>query len=323
MEPLADVPQHTCRIDHLETFHGLPVLTFPQFSDLRPLPDDPSSVAWRLQCHYSQDEDLAYMDRFLASVPLEEVRALVLGAPWYGNEDDGAEAVEELCSLAPRLSALEALFLGDLVAEECEVSWIEQSDLTPLLEAYPRLRELGVRGAEKLVWPVVRHEGLRTLRFESGGLPAAVVRDVAASDLPALECLDLWLGVEDYGGDATVEDLWPLLTGERLPSLRHLGLQNSPSANEIAAAVAQAPVVARLESLALSMGTLDEEGAMALLSGQPLTHLRRLDLRANYLDDAMMLRLWETLEPAGVRVDMSEQKTDERDEDGRYTSVAE
>ncbi|MEW2570606.1 STM4015 family protein [Streptomyces sp. NPDC047070] len=308
----------------METFHGLPVLTFPQFTDLRRLPDNTSSVAWRLQCDPSEpDGPYEHMDRFVASVPLEEVRALVIGAPWYDNEDDGSEVIEELCALAPRFSALEALFLGDLVAEECEISWIEQSDLTPLLEAYPRLQELGVRGTEKLVWPVMRHEGLRTLRFESGGLPSAVVRAVTASDLPALECLELWLGVEDYGGDATLEDLWPLLTGERFPSLRHLGLQNSPLANEIAAAVAQAPVVARLESLGLSMGTLDAEGAMALLSGQPLTHLRRLDLRAGHLDDAMMLRLWDALEPAGVRVDMSAEKTGDREEDRRYVSVAE
>jgi hypothetical protein len=39
----------------------------------------------------------------------------------------------------------------------------------------------------------------------------------------------------------------------------------------------------------------------------------------------MMLRLWDALEPAGVRVDMSEQKTHERgaDQGERYVSVSE
>ncbi|GAA4600549.1 hypothetical protein GCM10023195_00170 [Actinoallomurus liliacearum] len=38
--------------------------------------------------------------------------------------------------------------------------------------------------------------------------------------------------------------------------------------------MASAPVVARLEVLDLSMGTLSDDGATALLSGQPLTHLK-------------------------------------------------
>jgi hypothetical protein len=322
MELLAGVPRHPHAVDHLETFHGLEVRTFLA-DDLRPLPDDVSSVAWRMGC----DTDEAQGDcwgRFAESVPLERVRALVVGHPWFSQED-GPEVVRELVESRSRLTSLEALFLGDVVAEECETSWIEHTDLAPLLEAYPRLRELGVRGSQNLAFPVTRHEGLRTLRFESGGLPASVVRNVVASDLPALEYLELWLGLEDYGGDVTPDDLAPLLGGARLPALRHLGLQNSPSQNEIAAAVAHAPVVARLQSLRLSMGTLDEEGATALLGGQPLTHLRFLDLRDNYLDDAMMLRLWDALEPAGVRVDMSEQKTHERgaDQGERYVSVSE
>nr|BFE77740.1 hypothetical protein GCM10020093_003410 [Planobispora longispora] len=137
----------------------------------------------------------------------------------------------------------------------------------------------------------VRHESLRVLRFESGGLPGHVVRATGACDLPALEHLEMWLGVERYGGDATAADLEPILSGERLPALRHLGLQDSAMQDEIAAAVATAPVVARLESLALSMGVLTDEGAEALLSGQPLTHLKRLDLHHHFLSDAMTERV--------------------------------
>ncbi|MDQ0785006.1 STM4015 family protein [Streptomyces sp. B3I8] len=321
MELLAGAERHPLDVDHLETFHGLQVRTFGPPGDLRPLPDDVSSVAWRLRCEEDEFQD-DYWDRFVATVEQERVRALVFGGPWFGSEEEEPEVIDRLVALRDRLTSLEAVFLGDVVAEECEISWIHQSGLGPLLEAYPRLRELGVRGSENLEFPVTRHEGLRTLRFESGGLPAAIVRNVAASDLPALECLELWLGVEHYGGDTTLDDLGPLLGGAGLPSLRQLGLQNSPVQNEIAGAVAQAPVVARLEALRLSMGTLDDEGAAALLSGQPLTHLRYLDLRGGYLGDAMMLRLWEALEPAGVRVDMSEQKTHKRDRD-RYVSVAE
>ncbi|WP_176611339.1 hypothetical protein [Actinomadura sp. WMMB 499] len=99
-----------------------------------------------------------------------------------------------------------------------------------------------------------RSDVLKVLRFESAGLPVGVVRAVAASELPDLEHLDLWLGVEFRGGDATIDDVAPVLDGERLPSLRHLGFQNTPMLDELAAALASAPVVARLESLALAWG---------------------------------------------------------------------
>jgi hypothetical protein len=161
------------------------------------------------------------------------------------------------------------------------------------------------------------------LRFESGGLPPQVVRAVGESDLPALEHLELWLGEENYGGGATPEDLAGILAGEWLPSLRYLGLQDSEIQDEIAAAVAAAPVVARLETLSLSMGILTDSGAEALLSGQPLTHLKKLDLHHHYLSDEFMKRITAAL--PGVEVDLSEQE--EGDDDGeevwRYVAVSE
>ena len=119
---------------------------------------------------------------------------------------------------------------------------------------------LRVRGADGLAVTPVRHEALREFAFESGGLPAAVVGSVGECDLPALRHLELWLGTDGYGGDATVDDLAPILTGARLPALTHLGLRDSEIADEVAAALAGAPVVARLESLDLSLGALSDVG---------------------------------------------------------------
>jgi hypothetical protein len=73
------------------------------------------------------------------------------------------------------------------------------------------------------------------------------------------------------------------------------------------------------------MGVLTDAGAEALLSGQPLTHLKQLDLHHHFLTDAMVQRLREDLEPAGVELDLSEQETPEG-YDGRvwhYVAVAE
>ncbi|GAA4590721.1 STM4015 family protein [Planotetraspora phitsanulokensis] len=307
--------------DYRDRYADLPVAEFTGEGDPGKLPEA-GSVAWRLSAEpYDADEGAfaALFARFMEQVDTSAVRAIVVGG-WENPYEEGSEAaIRPLTDNAARFPALRALFVGALQSEECEISWIQQSDVTPLLEAFPGLEQLEVRGGTELAFTPVRHDALRTLRFESGGLPAAVVRAVGQCDLPALEELDLWLGVENYGGDSAVADLDAIMSGERLPALRHLGLQDSEIQDEIAAAVASAPVVARLETLSLSMGTLTDLGAEALLTGQPLTHLRELDLHHHFLTGSMIKRIQEAL--PGVQVDLSEPE-DEEDE-WRYVAVGE
>ncbi|GGX80165.1 STM4015 family protein [Streptomyces fructofermentans] len=321
-------------IGHIEELHGLPVHEFPRpGTENSPLPEV-ETVAWKLSRDPFISEDEAFddcWDRFLDTVDATRVRALVLGAGAYGTEDAASpdETTARLVAAAGRLTGLRALYLADLNFEESELSWIVQNDVAPVLAAYPRLEELAVRGSNGgfgdepgLRFSPLRHENLRILRFENGGLPREVVQGLAACDLPRLERLDLWLGAEWYGRSTTVDDLAPILQGTGLPALRHLGLKNSDIQDEVAAAVAGAPVVARLSSLHLGLGTLGDTGAEALLGGQPLTHLEELDLDHHYLSDAMMGRVRETLEPAGVKVNLSGQES-ATSEDSRYVAAGE
>lgn len=315
-------------VEHLDELHSLPVFDFPAAGEEVSALPEPGAVAWRLALGPYGDDDAEdsyekLWRRFLATVDPAGVRALVVGEWGDVCAEDSGEAVRLLVEAREVLTGLRAVFIGDLVAEEAEISWIGQSDVTPLLAAYPGLRELGVRGGTDLVLAPVRHEHLRTLAVEAGGLPADVVRAVAASDLPALEYLELWLGVDAYGGDATVADLAPFLTGERLPALRHLGLRNSAIQDAIAAALADAPVVARLTSLDLSLGTLGDEGATALLAGQPLTHLSWLDLHHHFIGQDVARRIRDALEPAGVEVDLDGHQREDEDGEGRRTAVDE
>ncbi|WP_338894478.1 STM4015 family protein [Streptomyces sp. TG1A-60] len=317
---------------HLREFHDLPVHEFPDSvsgpEDAGDLPA-PESVAWRIavQTYDSEEEWEDAFARFLASVDTTGVRAVVVGA-WSEAYDKGPEKViEALVAAKDRLPALRALFLGDIVMEECEISWINQGDVSPLLNTFSELEEFGVRGGQGLVFPAVRHERLRTLAVETGGMPAEAVRGVAASDLPALVHLDLWLGTSEYGGDSEVADLAPILAGTRLPALRHLALRNSETQDDICAALAAAPVVARLDVLDVSMGVLTDDGATALLTGQPLTHLTELDLHHNYLSSAMRDRLRDSLEAEGVQVDVDvDDAESDEDDDGtvwRFVAVGE
>jgi Leucine Rich repeat len=301
-------------------YAGLPIVRLRPPGAPMPAADQ---AAWRISVNvYNAKETFEeHFARFLDTVDVGEVKAVIVGGWGEAYQEDSAVPVRLLVENAARFPALRSLFFGAMPSEECEISWIRQSDVTPLLEAFPSLERFEVRGGSGLEFRPIRHESLKILRFETGGLPAAVARGVGDSDFPALEYLELWLGTEDYGGDTTVADLEPILSGERLPALRHMGLQDSEIQDEIASAVASAPVVARLESLSLSMGVLGDEGAEALLSGGPPTHLRRLDLHHHFLTDAMVERVEAAFADSGVEPDLSEQK--QPDDDRRYVAVAE
>ncbi|WP_431926760.1 STM4015 family protein [Micromonospora wenchangensis] len=311
---------------HAQTFAGRPVVEFPADGP-PPVVDGP--VCWRIaDWHFDGDtrqDTLSEQfrdrfDRFVEQVG-DRVEALVVG-PW-GYAAFHHAPVAQLRAAADRLPRLRALFLGDMVTEECEVSWMRVGDVSPLLTAYPELEMLRVRGGEDFSFSPVRHGRLRTLSVQSGGLSREFVRAVLASELPALHHLDLWLGTDDYGGDTTVADLDALLAGKLFPALRRLGLRNAEITDELAAALATAAVVPRLERLDLSLGTLSDDGLAALLAGQSLTHLTALDLHHHYLSEDAAARVVAAL--PGVEVDVSEpQEPDEDDgEIYRYTAVSE
>ncbi|MEV6434613.1 STM4015 family protein [Streptomyces anulatus] len=311
---------------HLHEFGGLPVADFQHTTDKGSWPAA-DTVAWRVSVD-PYDDDRPWEEEFadfLDKVDPSCVRALIIGQWGEAYEENSSVPIDLVIAAADRLTSLEAVFVGDLEAEQAEITWIQQSDVTALLTAFPALAELGARGGSDLVFPPTKHERLRALTIQAGGLPSEVVRGVLDSELPALERLDLWLGVSAYEGDTNVAGLAPLLSGTRFPRLNHLGVRNSEVQNEIASAVASAPVVAQLRALDLSNGTLGDEGAAALLEGQPLTHLELLDLHHHFLTDAMAERVRSALEPHGVRVDLSEkcEPWGDRGAEGRYTAVSE
>jgi hypothetical protein len=301
---------------HITDFFGLPVV---EFSPDQPYDVAPDKVAWRVSQGYEETEPniAGLLAGLIARFGADAVTALVIGT--WNETFDTAPPIAELLEPADRFPALRALFLGDITSEECEISWIRQTDLTPLVRGLPKLEELRVRGADQLELEPVRHDALRVLAFESGGLSGAVVRAIGESTFPRLERLELWLGVDQYGGDATVEDLAPILSGSRLPRLRSLGLIDAEIADQAAAALAGAPIVARLTDLDLSLGILSDVGAEALLTGQPLTHLRTLNLTHHYISDDLSARL--VAELSGTEVNLSDRQ--EEDDGERYVAVSE
>ncbi|WP_103503082.1 STM4015 family protein [Streptomyces sp. SM14] len=314
--------------DHLVQFHRLPVRDFGGPEADHAEVADHGAVAWRIAVEPYGDDPEEFTDafqRFTEVVDLTQVRALVIGQWGEAYEQDSSLVAELLAGVKERLTALRALFVGDLVMEEAEISWIEQSDLTVLLEAFPQLEELGIRGGTKLALRPVRHEALRSLTIETGGLPGEVTQAVSDSDFPALESLTLWLGQENYGGTTTPEHLAGILSGTRLPALRRLALQNADEQDAVAVALATAPVLPRLLSLDLSLGALTDTGAQALLDGQTLAGLEELNLSYHYLSEEMERRFEEAMEAIGVEVDLSDRQEPEeyRGQIYRYSAIGE
>jgi hypothetical protein len=307
--------------DHAQELAGLPIRLYAPDED-GPF-ERPAAYAWKLSLgdDYFHPKELltTLLDRFLQEPGVDQVRAIVIGT-WeeMSGGTNNAFLVEALVAARTKLPALTAIFLADVVVEECEISWIGQSDMGPLLKAYPALQQLRVRGGQNLEFGISRHEGLRSLIIEAGGLGSQLVQQVARAELPELTHLELWLGDAGYGADWRPEDLGPILEGTRLPKLESLGLRNSDQADEVAEAVAQAPLTGRLRALDLSMGTLGDEGAEALLASPAIRGLKTLDLHHHYLSDEMMSRL----QKLGPRVDLADQQEDDGDDD-RYVAVSE
>jgi hypothetical protein len=320
----------------LSGFDGLPVFDFRSDWAVSPkpvaLPRDVEGRAWRIAVRMLDDTSFPEaFAGFVERVEVERIRALIIG-PWFLDTAPGEEPPDEafaaIAEHAERFGQLESLFFADFDGSAFEISWVAMSDPAPLLAALPRLRRFALRGTTDLSsMEPFAHEALEELTFQGGGLPPQVARAIAASRLPALTGLDLYLGTSEYGGGATPADLEPILSGRAFPRLRHLGLRNAENADEIAAALAHAPVVAQLESLDLSLGALTDEGAVALLNGQPLTHLKSLDLHHHYLSEEMTQRVRADLR--GVAVDTQERlEAESMDFDGetvvwRYIAVSE
>lgn len=297
-----------------ETFFNKTVTAYDPASPV----DLSGDKVYRLSLEYDDERKMSELfEQFLQSADKSKLDALVIGMWGEPYEESANDIIAALVARAPELPALRALFIGDMTYEECEISWIVQGDYTPLLKAFPKLEELRIRGAQDLSLQPVTHTALRKLTIESGGLPSEVVEALIASSLPALEHLELWLGSDGYGFDGDVGLYRRVLGALAGPSLRYLGLRDSEISDELAQWLAGEEVVGRLHTLDLSLGTLGDEGARALLDSPHVRKLQRLDLSHHYISPALQQQL-KALAPEVVLEDAQDE-----DDGSRYVAVGE
>jgi hypothetical protein len=276
--------------ENLGRFYNLPVKEFDATGDIGNF----LKVAPRIRCRRGNPSTLAdHLRTLLAEPGVSATRALILGM-WAENGETidvaPTETIELLVSNKHKLPNLEALFVGDIVSEEDEISWIQNGDMSPIWSAFPKLREFRVRGGNGLQLGRIDHSSLESLRIETGGLPAAVTREALEANAP-IEHFELWFGDEQYGLTTTISDLDALFDGKLFPNLKTLALCNCDFADEIALRLAKSAVLARIDYLDLSFGTFRDAGAEALINSGGIAHLKSLVIVHHYVSPGVRRRL--------------------------------
>ncbi|NER33827.1 MAG: HEAT repeat domain-containing protein [Oscillatoria sp. SIO1A7] len=255
---------------------------------------DPAGIAYALRCDYYEKEEMTdKLAGLLQDPQANKLEALVIS--WWisfmPSTNSFSVIIDMLVAATEKLTSLKALFLGDLGLGGTDLSLIRQSDVSPVLEAYPKLEMLQVRGGNGLAFSSTWHDNLEILAIETGGLSRQTIAQICVMDLPALKHFELWLGNYYYGIDSSVEDLIPIISGNLFTNLNYLGLRNSEYTDEIAVALVEAPVMQQIAVLDLSMGTLGDEGALALLESPAINQLDILNVSENFLSEDIIKQL--------------------------------
>ena len=215
------------------------------------------------------------------------VRELTIGITDFESNDYGAEMA--VLAARPR-PLLRSLYLGDFAREETELNWSNLGDAGAMWAALPNLREVTLRSGSMTLGELALPE-LRSFTTLTGGLRKTELASIARARWPKLEHLSLQLGSSSYGSDLGVDDFGPLLESVP-PTVRSLCLTNTEHSDALVTMLAGTRVLGQLESLDLSLGTLGEEGATALLTHRErFGHLEKLDLSQSWLSPDWTKRL--------------------------------
>lgn len=253
-----------------------------------------------------------------------ENEELIIGM-WEGAyEKDPKNLVDFLVKNAEKFPNLKKIYWGDISWEECEVSWIQNTDLAPLVNSF-KLTSLTVKGGNGLRLKNMKSDTLKKIEIISGGTSKDTLNDIINSEIPNLEHLEIYMGVDDYGFDAKIKDMEPFVKKENFPQLKYLGLKNSDLEDEICELVLRGDILPQLEVLDLSYGTLSDKGVVLLINNiDKISHLKGLDLEYNYASKELLDKLKEQTDKFGIKLDMSQGEVDmDEENDWRYPYITE
>lgn len=243
------------------------------------------------------------------------VRNIELGLPNAEGSADYTGCIKAMVK-AGKLPSLRQLTIGDFVRDESEISWVHVGDVNRLWKTLPALETLTLRGAG-IDLGTPKSDSLRWLALETGGLRRQAGESLARAKLPALRHLEVWFGSPYYGANCSAQQVKGILANDSFAKLEYLGLMNADFADDIAREIARAELPAGLQTLDLSMGTMSDKGAKALIKAKDkLKGLKRIKLDENGISAELCARLSKALPNATT----TSQKSGE---DANYVSVGE
>ncbi len=230
--------------------------------------------------HLEAVEAARVLRELLALPSMRFLRHLAIESVPGDPVPDFAPFLDELAG-AERPPPLRSLFVGRSGGEP---SWI--GPVAGVLRAYPALRHLTLR-AGALSIGELRHAELRAFGIESHRITAENLADLRAAAWPRLERLEISFHDRSVSRASAAGDLAPLLAGDTLPSLQHLGVRCCAFADDVVRALAGSALLRRLSSLDLSGGALSDAGVAAMARARlAFSHLEHLELDRNRLTTA-------------------------------------
>ncbi len=291
---------------------------------------DSKNYAYAIQAE--NDEFYLKWNTLLESHNVNKIEALIFGVLLWGV-DINLNSI--IANAKDNLPNLKAIFLGDAPHYQISVQPCYE-DVSPILLSYDRLEYLQIRcnngfngrTGEKvherfIFCKPLKHDCLKVLRVESGGLARRTILDLNQLKLPALEYLELWFGSANYGGNSCWHDLIPIISGEKFPTLKYLGLRNCEYTDDIAFELAQSPFIKKLYDLDLSMGTLGDEGLQALLDCPDINELCTLNVSRNYISQKFIESILPQFQLTCEVIIDNQQCKEYVDRSNRYCVVAE
>jgi hypothetical protein len=272
---------------------------------------------------FDEDDSAGGTDEFATLLDLPAARFiqhLRLG-PFSPNEDYEMEAQPWIDVLEEKkgLPSLRSLYLGD--RGDYDISQTATGVFAKVAPFFPRLEKLTLHAGNITFGKNVSLPELKELKFQSGGLSKNVLKDAMAAKLPKLESLDIWFGSDNYGGDITLKDIQPILSGVAFPNLKHLGLMNCSWVDKIIPELIKSKILPKLKSLDLSMGVLgDEDIDLMMQNAAAFAHLEELNVEDSALTNASKPKVAKLAKKANFG---KSQSPDRRQGDYRYTSVSE
>ncbi|MDL2321698.1 STM4015 family protein [Desulfosarcina sp. OttesenSCG-928-B08] len=249
--------------------------------------------------HLSYDEERqgktprSLVDSILRDKRLPALKRLIItawGKPW--EETTIQFIIDQLIAHSDRFSGLESLRMGEMDSEDCEISWIFQGDYSKFWKAFPNLKSITIQGGQNLVLGDVKSDHLESVEIFTGGIPKTVIQSITKAKTPNLTKLILYIGVEDYGFDGSMEDIKALVEDSDFPKLEYLGVCNSDLQDEIAELVVTSKYAPTLKTLDLSKGVLSDKGAKSILDhSENIKNLSYLDLGYHYISEEMQKKL--------------------------------